>query len=256
MSTVNAEGVLTTTQNVGFIKHVFSLDGQSKAQLINVVQYIILGVIPVAILDHLLLENFPSSDFEGKSSVQLLGEVIGQLVISVLAIELVHRVVTGIPTYTGVAIPDLNLFQIAISLLFTTIYAKGVIGTKVRILTRRAQDLWEGKESQDKAPKKASPGMKAAGAMPVHRPSRADNLLGSGGGMAGMGQRVAPPPPQKQQVAMSPPQEAYGATSSALYSGGDANPLVNAATPGGESMQVMEPMAANDFMGGSFGTSF
>ncbi len=248
MSTTNAEGVLTTTPNVGFIKHVFSLTPDGKAQLINIVQYIVLAVIPVAVLDHFVHKLFPSGDFESKSSIELLAEVIGQLSISVLALEFVHRIATGVPTYTGVPIPDLNLFQVAISLLFTTIYAKGVIGSKVRILTGRAYDLWDGKKKEPtKKAKKDQSVVKAiqplsGGRMPAHSMSRADGLMGQG----------RAPQPQQMHQQPPPPQEAYGATSSSLYSGSDANPLVNAQTPGMENTGAasIEPMAANAVLGG------
>ena len=44
----------TSNGKPGFFKHVFNFDEQSKAEMLNIVQYAVLALIPVVILNKLI----------------------------------------------------------------------------------------------------------------------------------------------------------------------------------------------------------
>jgi len=68
-------------------------------------------------------------------------------------------------------------------------------------------------------------------------------------------QIMSMPPPQSQMTNMKSQSNEYSIPQTPNFNnmyGGPETPLVGASTPG----SIMEPMAANDFFGGGFGSSF
>ena len=82
-----------------FFSHVFSTTEEGKAEIMNVVQYAMLGVIPIVVLNKLIQRFIPDADVE-KSSVELLIEILIQLVVMFVGVILIHRIITYIPTYS------------------------------------------------------------------------------------------------------------------------------------------------------------
>ena len=63
-----------------FISHVFSTKEEDKAEILNVVQYSVFGILPIVILNKLIQKFVPEADPE-KSSLELLAEILIQLII-------------------------------------------------------------------------------------------------------------------------------------------------------------------------------
>src|SRR6056300_395980 len=85
---------------ISFINHVFSTSDESKAEIFNAVQYGLIGVIPVVLLNKLVQKFIPDADPD-KNSLEIVVEVLIQLIIMLGGIILVHRMVTYIPSYSG-----------------------------------------------------------------------------------------------------------------------------------------------------------
>ena len=64
----------------GFIGHVFNFDDETKNTLMNIVQYSLLSIIPVVLLNKTVHRIIPEAD-EAKSNIELLAEVVGQTVL-------------------------------------------------------------------------------------------------------------------------------------------------------------------------------
>ena len=58
-----------------FFKHVFNMTPEGNAELLNIIQYSIVGLIPVLILNKLVHNYIPDVD-EDKSSLELLVEIL------------------------------------------------------------------------------------------------------------------------------------------------------------------------------------
>ena len=71
-----------------FLSHVFSSTDESKGEMVNVVQYALLGVIPVLLLNKLIHRFIPEADPD-KSSIELLVEIAIQLMIIFIGIIIV-----------------------------------------------------------------------------------------------------------------------------------------------------------------------
>ena len=75
----------SSSSKPGFFKHVFNFDSDSKAEMLNIIQYAILALIPIIILNKLMQKYIPEAD-EEKGSLEISAEVLLQVIIIVLTI--------------------------------------------------------------------------------------------------------------------------------------------------------------------------
>lgn len=211
-----------------FINHVFNFDHETKNSLTNLVQYIVLAIIPLNMANHFIDSVVPNAD-DSKGNIEIFAEVSGQLIFTFLVIFFIHRLITFIPTYSGRAYDSLNLINLVLAFLVIC-YDCGKVGKKVKILLERVQELWEGKAQATEQKKQPAgkvvitqpiSGLQAP--QPTHQASRADYV------QANQAMQPSAPTPPPQQEAMA---------------GGMPN------------AQIFEPMAANGALGGSFGSAF
>ena len=231
-----------TAKNVknSFIKHVFNFDNDTKCELLNTGQYALLAIIPMGFYNYIVDSVIPEVD-ESKSNLEILAEVIGQVLLLLAGFFLLHRLITYVPTYSGRAFGEMNVFSIILLLLALSYDSHTKIGEKTKILMNRLKDIWDGKKKDDKAKKKKDPSVVkvtqpiSRAGMPTHNPSRADYLT-SQNAMASPTQML---PPQNQ------------ATSNDMYNDAGSQGLQDANSP----PPPMVPMAANDGYG-AFGSAF
>ena len=234
----------TSDDSKGFLKHVFNFDDDSKYDILNIIQYAIIALIPVIILNKSMSNYVPEAD-DKKSSVELSAEIIIQIIVMFIGLLLIHRVVTFVPTYSGVKYPDFNIVFIILAVLMITLSLQTKLGEKVSILFDRLMDLWNGTDSSKKKGK--------SGNVKVTQPIAGQQQMITGQVM-----------PQTQSTYTDGTSINSLPTSSSTSTQQLPNydnmykeqntPLVNAATPGGmEGFQ--EPMAANAVLGGgAFGS--
>ncbi len=225
----------------GFINHVFNFDNDTKCEVLNVGQYLLLAIIPMGFYNYMVDSVIPEVD-ESKSNLEILAEVVGQLSLVLVGCFFVHRLITYVPTYSGRAMGDMNLFSVILLLLVLSYESHTKVGEKTKILLNRVRDIWEGKKADDKKGKKKKDGsvvkvtqpISRAG-MPTHQPSRADYLQ-SHNTMTSPTQMLPAQNPISQQI----PQTDSGASNN-IYNDGGYGGLQDANSPGLQ----MEPMAAN-----------
>jgi len=243
----------------GFFKHVFNFDNDSKSDIINIIQYALIAIIPIVILNKSMQKFVPEAD-EKKGSVEILAEVLIQVVVMFLGLLIIHRIITFIPTYSGTDYPDYHVIYNILAVLMITLSLQTKLGEKVSILVDRIVELWEGKTGQQT--KKGNNGKQ--GNVKVSQPISGQMGGGSGGLNSQMSSQSI------NQAAIN--QSLYGgSTSISQLPTADMNaptqqlpnynnmyqnnttPLIDAATPG---MESFEPMAANSVLGGGFGASW
>ena len=221
--------ILQETKDINkktFFSSVFSTTEESKAEILNVIQYSVMGVIPIVVLNKLIQRFIPEADAD-KSSLELLAEIFIQLIIMFCGIIVIHRVVTYFPAYSGFKYDSLNLTNVILAFLIIVLSIQTKLGIKVNVLVDRIMDLWHGTTgSIDK--KAILKKVKVSESMSNHVPSQADYLDNSPQG-------VFPPAP----VATTKPQN--NTYDTMMRGGEDYNP---------------GPMAANGVLGGSFGSMF
>ena len=206
-----------TTSGNAIVKHIFKFDDETKSNLMNLAQYTVLAIIPVAILQNISEKVFPEYD-ASKGTMELLAEILGQSLMTLLGLFFIHRIITAVPTFSGTAMGDVNLFSIIVVFLLSSFMFDGKVEKKFKAVSERMMDLWDGKSEDDSDKKKQgkqqqhqhSGGSRVSvsqpisrGGMPTHSPSRAD-YLNSPNAQTSATQML--PPVQQQQEA--PQQQA------------------------------------------------
>ena len=222
----------------GFIKHVFNFDNDTKCDLMNIIQYVVLAIIPMAFFNYAVDSVIPDAD-KSKSNLEILAELLGQLGLAFVGIFFIHRLVTYVPTYSGRAFGEMNIFSVILIFLVLGYESGSKVGNKTKIILERVKELWDGKkeEDTDKKKKKDKSVVKVTqpisrSGMPTHQASRAD-YLGSHNLMVSPTQML-PPAQQSQQIEA----EDSGANND-MYNNGGFGGLVGA----------NEPAAANEGFG-------
>lgn len=211
-----------------FFSHVFSTTEEGKAEILNILQYSLLGVVPIVILNKCLQRLIPDADSE-KSSLEIFAEVLIQLVFMFVGIVIIHRVITYIPTYSEFKYESLTLTNVVLAFLLLILSIQTKLGIKVNILSDRVIDMWNGNRDYTENQK---PPQKMRNTTSQHASSRGDFLDTTQSG-------VFPPTP----ISTNKPD-----------SGNDTL----RGNPFNSNMGMMdnEPMAANSFGNGSFGGLF
>lgn len=233
----------SSDETKSFFKHVFNFDDDSKSEILNILQYSIIALIPVIILNKTMQKYVPEAD-EKKSSLEVTAEVLIQIIVMFIGLLIIHRIVTYIPTYSGAKYPDFHIVYIILAILMITMSLQTKLGEKVSILVDRIMELWNGKSDNKK-----KNGMN--GSVKISQPISGQGII-TGQPMGGYTDGTA--------ISSLPNYDANQPQKLPNYDNmhrQDTTPLVGAATPGmSEGMTgMMEPMAANAVLGGSGGWS-
>jgi len=236
----------SSDESKSFFKHVFNFDDDSKSEILNILQYSVIAIIPVVILNKTMQQYVPEAD-DKKSSLELSAEVLVQIIVMFIGLLLIHRIITFIPTYSGAKYPDFHIVYIILAVLMIIMSLQTKLGEKVSILVDRICELWNGKvDDKNKNGKKKTSNENVKVSQPI-----------SGQSMGGYtdGTSINSLPTydvtQGNQNSMSPQQLP---NYDAMYKQ-DTTPLVGAASPGVTSEGFDGPMAANSVLGGgSFGS--
>ena len=202
------------------MKHIFRYDDETKSILTNLVQYTMLAIIPIACLQKASDKLFSDYD-ESNGTAAILAEILGQSVLTIIGLFMIHRIITAVPTFSGNAMEDIHLFSIVVAFLVASFMFEGKMQRKINAVMNRIFDSW------DEAPKqtqKNNDGGKVRvsqpisnNGMPTHQASRADYI----GTHANL---TEPQPPVQQTPSIADKQNIYAQ---------EAPPM------------LQEPMAAN-----------
>ena len=229
-----------------FFNHVFNFDLDNKANMLNLVQYIIIAIIPVVLTLKAIKVYVPEED-DTKTSIEIALEVSIQLFSIFFAIWFIDKIIRYIPTYSRVDYHKFNEINFVLPLLIILVTMQTKLGAKINILADRVMNLWNGNQSsyvnknnQNNSNVRISQPI----ITPGHQQSRADTLDNT---------NIAPPP-----------QQMPGQNNISMI---DSLPnMINPDNNGLSSVQIqaiqnslidtMEPMAANGSIGGVFGSNF
>ena len=203
--------------NKNFFKHVFNFDDESKSDILNILQYALIALIPIVILNKTIGKYVPEAD-DRKSSLELSAELVIQIIVTFMGLLIIHRMITFVPTK---------------------------LGEKVTILVERVIELWEGKPA-DKKKKNGKNGVK------VSQPISGQQMITSSMSQPNYtdGTAISSLPTNDSQQMPSQQMPNYDTLHRQ-----DTTPMVGAASPGGQQ-ESFGIMAANEVLGGSFGSSW
>lgn len=121
-----------------FGRHMGRFDGSTKRELLNLLQYALLAIAPVVLLNKAMQAYVPDPDDE-RSTWTLAMEVLGQVAALLLGLYLVHRFVLFFPTWSDEPYPDSTLQHSMLAMLTVLLSMQTKIGVKVEWLAQRAQ---------------------------------------------------------------------------------------------------------------------
>ena len=228
-----------------FVKHVFSFDDDSKSEILNIIQYSLIALIPVVVLNKTMAKYIPEAD-ENKGTLEIVAEVLIQVISMFMGLLIIHRVITFVPTYSGTKYPEYNITFIVLAVLMITLSLQTKLGEKVGILFDRVTELWQGR---------------------VEKPQKKGNVKVSQpiAGQQPQQQMIVNPAASLNQAAMTQSIYTDGTSIGSLpvNTGGGGNSFgqgpggqqhVGQQQMGGGMMEsYQEPMAANSFGGSAFG---
>jgi uncharacterized protein YacL len=229
-------------ESKSFFKHVFNFDDESKSEILNILQYSVIAIIPVVILNKTMQKYVPEAD-DNKSSLEVTAEVLIQIIVMFIGLLIINRIITYIPTYSGSKYPDFHIIYIILAILMITMSLQTKLGEKVSILVDRITELWNGKT--DNKNKKGNGNANIKVSQPISGQTVTQPM---GGYTDGTAINSLP----NYDVSQSNQQQQMPNYDS-MYKQ-DTTPLVGASTPG-ISEGFSEPMSANSVLGGgSFGS--
>jgi len=240
--------------NKSFFKHVFNFDDDSKSEILNVIQYALIAIIPIIILNKTIGKYVPESD-DKKSSLEITAEIIIQIIVTFMGLLIIHRIITFIPTYSQAKYPNFHIVYIILAILMITMSLQTKLGEKVNILVERILELWDGKPDKKKNIKGKNNNVRISqpisgqitGQMPSNNAAMTQSLYTDGTAISSL-------PTNDGNDTASQQLPNYNA----MYKQ-ENTPLVGAASPVPgqmEGMGNMEPMAANSVLGGGFGSAW
>jgi len=230
-----------------FLKYVFNFNEESKNEMLNIIQYSLLAIIPIVFLNKIMQKFVPEAD-ESKSSLEIIFEILAQIIFIFISLLIVDRFITFFSAYSGTDYQKFSVIYIVLPFLMITLSLQTKLGEKVNILVERINELWEGKtyDSGEKAQntniKVIQPISQNNGMQPPPPPIPTNNYSGT----TSISQL---PSSSAGTSVISQPREQLPDYNSMHKN--NPTPLVNANSP---QNSYNEPMAANDALGGgSFG---
>jgi hypothetical protein len=251
--------------NQGFFTYVFKLSRFKQEDLMNIVQYTLLSIVPVILFVYFTKKYFPSLE-ESDSSLYIFTITVIELIFMIIGIFFIDRIINYIPTYSGKYYETINLTTIVvIFVLFMLITETGFkkrtlvmlerfdkfffiddalvrkFGGEVRPFNFATDEIFRDKKQPNKNGKNNGNNKGNAGA-------------GSAQRTEGMTQQHSPPPPIPVAGPMPMVQQPF--TPGPVSMGGGGGNVGNDMN-GGFVPEYVEPMAANAALsGGGWGSAW
>ena len=129
-----------TEESIGekqsFLNHVFYLNEKDKCDLMNIMQYMILCIIPLILVLKFMKHFVPPEDPE-KGTIELVVEVLLQLSVIFVSFYFIHRMITFIPTYSKMNYPDFSFVYVILPTLLILFTMQTKLGTKINTINDR-----------------------------------------------------------------------------------------------------------------------
>tara|TARA_Y100000780_G_C13693021_1_gene420306 strand:+ start:3593 stop:4327 length:735 start_codon:yes stop_codon:yes gene_type:complete len=233
-----SSSVSSNVKNNGFITHVFKYDDNTKAEIFNLIQYAILAIIPIVLLNKVTQAYIPESD-DTKPTFEISIEIVLQVVLLFVGMYFIHRIVTYIPTFSKVAYREINLLNITLCFMVIVLSLQTKLGLKVETLSDRFLD-YMGLNGKEVVYQKQNTQQRDMYPQQQHQTNRGDNLGNYNT------TTIDELPNQQRQVSFQEPVSTQPSMSAQMPA---SMPQQHQDQPNFDTMH-QEPFAANDMLGG------
>ena len=131
-------------ESMNFFSYVFNFDHDNKMDIMNMLQYTLLAIIPILLLLKGIKHVVPEED-ESKGSLEIVAESVGQIVLIMMGIWFINKIIRYIPTYSGENYHKFNNINFILPFVVILATMQTKLGAKLNILIDRVADLWHGK---------------------------------------------------------------------------------------------------------------
>jgi hypothetical protein len=220
----------------GFFKYVFEFNSHTKSQLLNITQYSLLSIIPIVFINTLMQYYVPEVD-ETKSSLEIIIEVLFQIIFIILSLFYINRIVFYIPTISKENYQDLNFTSLILSIFLVILSLQTKLGDKINILMKRFLGLFNTEKTTTKKKKETK----------ENTPQQTQEMSLQNDPYSTSITSLPITNQNNQNTQMASPNF------NKMYQN-NPTPLVNANSPVENFENTI--MAANEALGGSFGSNF
>ena len=122
-------------ESPNFFSHVFNFQQESRNEMVNIMQYTILSIILITLLNKGIQEYMPEVN-KDKGSISIFVEIVIQCIVLFVGILFLHRIITFIPTVSGTKYAEQNIITVILPTLLLLL-SISTLGEKVSILMDR-----------------------------------------------------------------------------------------------------------------------
>jgi hypothetical protein len=122
-------------ESPNFFSHVFNFEQESRNEMINIMQYTVFAIVFITALNKAIQEYMPEIDRD-KGSLAIFVEICIQCIVLFVGVLFIHRIITFIPTFSGVVYAEQNVITIILPTLILLL-SMSKLGDKVSILVDR-----------------------------------------------------------------------------------------------------------------------
>ena len=158
-----------------YFNHVFNFDDDNKGNMLNMMQYILLGIIPIILTLKAIKQFIPEED-DSKGTIEISMEVAIQLFSIFFAIWFIDKIIRYIPTYSGINYHKFNETNFILPILIILITMQTKLGAKINILINRVIDMWNGNQHTEQMKNNENVKVNQPIVNSGHQNSRADIL--------------------------------------------------------------------------------
>lgn len=213
-------------REMSFVNYMTTISSNEKGQILNMIQYGGLSILPLLLILKLMKFYIPVDD-PLKSSSEILIEVVLQLVVIIVAFFFIHKLILYIPTYSTMEYEKVNLLTVLLPVFFLMFTLDTKISEKLNILLDRVL---------------ISTGLKKEGMYEEEETNENTTMPPNGNMMLPPPQPTSVPQVMISSDQINPPQTTQRGVSSNLST---MNP--QGGSPSGTMMNSFEPAAANEF---------
>jgi hypothetical protein len=122
--------------NTGFVEYITTISSNEKAQMLNMLQYGGLAILPLLIILKFMKMYVPEED-PLKGTPELVLEILLQLGFILIAFFFIHKLICYLPTYSKVEYGNMNLLCLIMPVFFLMFAMDTNVGAKLNVVFDR-----------------------------------------------------------------------------------------------------------------------
>lgn len=173
---------VSTSNHVSFVEYITSFTSKEKSQLLNLIQYGGLSVLPLLIILKLMKIYIPDED-PFKPTTEILFEIVIQMITIIVALFITHKIILYFPTYSNLDYDNFSLLSALLPLFFLMFTLDTKFSNKLNTLFDRllvalgiSKDNTINTEEKPQQSSAVSNGMVSSINVPTNNPPLSDGL--------------------------------------------------------------------------------